>query len=227
MGQKRDLRRVDGVATRVLSSLDSWRSLANLPLAWIVRLSDQRELVQADVAAWLSVLHSDDGAHGAHSLLYAFSEFRSLYYHRLSNGNATGALASRLARHIWKPTSGLTISTREIGGGLFIAHGHATCLAAEQIGRNCWIHHGVTLGWDYRASRGPIIGDGVFIGTGAAVLGEVTVGDGARIGANAVVLCDVPAGATAVGAPARILPAAEAATVTDADLLALREGLLD
>jgi serine O-acetyltransferase len=63
----------------------------------------------------------------------------------------------------------------------------------------------VTVGWDYRGARRPIIGDNVFIGAGAKVLGAVTVGDGARIGANAVVVCDVPAGATAVGVPARIV----------------------
>jgi serine O-acetyltransferase len=54
--------------------------------------------------------------------------------------------------------------------------------------------------WDF-----PEIGDGVFIGAGARVLGDVRVGDGAKIGANAVVIHDVPAGATAVGIPARVL----------------------
>ena len=53
--------------------------------------------------------------------------------------------------------------------------------------------------------RGPVIGDRVFIGTGAKVLGAITVGDDARIGANAVVIEDVPAGATVVGAPARVV----------------------
>ena len=63
----------------------------------------------------------------------------------------------------------------------------------------------MTVGWDYRGDRRPIIGDDVFIGAGAKILGAVTIGDGARIGANAVVVCDVPAGATAVGVPARIV----------------------
>jgi serine O-acetyltransferase len=51
----------------------------------------------------------------------------------------------------------------------------------------------------------PIIGDDVFIGAGARVLGPVTIGNRASIGANAVVLTDVPPGATAVGVPARII----------------------
>lgn len=51
----------------------------------------------------------------------------------------------------------------------------------------------------------PIVGDHVSIGAGAALLGDITVGDGAVIGANSVVLASVPAGATVVGAPARVV----------------------
>ena len=56
----------------------------------------------------------------------------------------------------------------------------------------------------------PVIGSGVRIGAGAKVLGKVTVGDHAKIGANAVVLRDVPAGWTAVGVPARLVPPSSA-----------------
>jgi serine O-acetyltransferase len=199
--------RADALSARILAALEQARALSVVPVAWARSLSDQQELIDRDVAQWLEVLGVNDGEHGLHSLLYAFGEFRALYYHRLSHGNATGALAGRLLRRLWKPIEGLELTTPEIGSGLFIAHGHATCIAAARIGRNCYIHHGVTIGWDYRGGRAPLIGDGVFFGTGAVVLGEVTVGDGARIGANAVVLCDVPPGATAVGSPARIIPA--------------------
>jgi serine O-acetyltransferase len=51
----------------------------------------------------------------------------------------------------------------------------------------------------------PIIGNNVYIGVGAKILGGIRIGDGAKIGANAVVLCDIPDGATAVGIPAKIL----------------------
>jgi serine O-acetyltransferase len=71
------------------------------------------------------------------------------------------------------------------------------------IGPNCLIFQQVTLG---HAGGTPRIGGHVDIGAGAKVLGPITVGDHARIGANAVVLTDVPAGATAVGIPARIIP---------------------
>jgi serine O-acetyltransferase len=168
-----------------------------------VRLSDQQRLVAADTAYWLETLGANDGRHGLHSLLYAFREFRALYYHRLSSGNGAGALAAYLARSIWRPTETLTIDTAEIGPGLFIAHGQGSCLAAAKIGSRCHVHQWVTIGWDYKSDGLPIIGDDVFIGAGAVILGKVTIGDGARIGANAVVIDDVPAGTTAVGAPAR------------------------
>jgi serine O-acetyltransferase len=63
----------------------------------------------------------------------------------------------------------------------------------------------VTIGFT-RPEERPVLGDDVFVYAGAKVLGDLTVGDGARVGANAVVLDDVPAGATAVGVPARIRP---------------------
>jgi serine O-acetyltransferase len=92
----------------------------------------------------------------------------------------------------------------EIGGGLYIAHPIGTVVAPRRIGRNCSIIAAVTIGmrneWEF-----PTIGDRVFIGAGARILGGVVIGDGAQIGANAVVIGDIPAGATAVGIPARVL----------------------
>jgi serine O-acetyltransferase len=68
------------------------------------------------------------------------------------------------------------------------------------------LEHQVTIGAERRLS--PTIGDDVFIGAGAKVIGAVHVGDRARVGANAVVVNDVPADHTAVGIPARTLPRA-------------------
>lgn len=92
----------------------------------------------------------------------------------------------------------------DIGGGLYIAHPIGTVVAPQRIGRNCTIVAAVTIGmrneWEF-----PVIGDDVFIGAGARVLGGITIGDRARIGANAVVTRDVPVGATVVGIPARVV----------------------
>ena len=100
---------------------------------------------------------------------------------------------------------GLEISAgANIGGGLYIAHPNGTVIFAQEIGENCSIIANVTIGmrneWAF-----PRIGNNVFIGAGARVLGGIHVGDGAVIGANAVVIHDVPAGATVVGIPARVI----------------------
>src|SRR5688572_1443974 len=86
-------------------------------------------------------------------------------------------------------------------GGI-VVHGNAV------IGNGCRLRQGVTLGIKSMDDLGvaPRLGFGVDVGAGAKILGYVVVGDYATIGANAVVLKDVPAGATAVGTPARVLP---------------------
>jgi serine O-acetyltransferase len=192
------------MAAKVMSAADKWRAVLLLPFAWAIGVSDQKEMIEADVRRWLSAFNAQEGGHGLHSLLYAFTEFRSLVYWRLQCGNPAGALLARVMRKLWRPTEGLLISTEQIGPGLFIAHGYGTTLAAERIGSNCYVHQGVTIGWDYRSRRSPVIGNDVFVGAGAVILGGVTIGDNAKIGANSVVLSDVPTGATAVGAPARL-----------------------
>lgn len=70
-------------------------------------------------------------------------------------------------------------------------------------GRNVWLESGVVIG-DNRGKY-PVLGNDIFVGSGAKIIGGVTLGDGARVGANAVVLHDVPAGVTVVGIPARPL----------------------
>jgi serine O-acetyltransferase len=77
-----------------------------------------------------------------------------------------------------------------------------------EIGDDCIIRAGVVLGIvaPDQAGGAPRLGKRVDVGVGAVLLGPITVGDGAVIGANAVVRCDVPAGALAVGVPARIVP---------------------
>ena len=203
--------RADPGAARLRARLSVWRCYASGPLQLAARLSDQRDMIDADVRRWCDVLQVPSGPRALAQLLYAFPEFRAVFYHRLARGNPTGALLGAVGRRVWKPVRGLDLLTERIGPGLFVSHGHGTVLSAEVIGDDLWVHQGVTIGWDYRGDRLPRIGSRVFVGAGAKILGAVTIGDGARIGANAVVLCDVPAGATAVGVPARVLPAAAAA----------------
>ena len=74
-------------------------------------------------------------------------------------------------------------------------------------GDDCQLYHGVTLGGvgSQEVKRHPTLEDGVYVGSGAKCLGNITLGQNCRVGANAVVLKDVPKYATAVGVPARII----------------------
>ncbi len=92
----------------------------------------------------------------------------------------------------------------DVGGGLYIAHPIGTVVSAECIGENCTIIAGVTIGLR-GTHRFPRIGNNVFIGAGARILGDIDIGDDAVIGANAVVINDIPAGGTAVGIPAKVI----------------------
>lgn len=92
----------------------------------------------------------------------------------------------------------------EFGPGLVILHSHGTVInKAVRGGANVTLENGITLGAEKGAS--PKLGDNVFVGAGARVIGGVRVGSRARIGANGVVLEDVPEDATAVGVPARVV----------------------
>jgi serine O-acetyltransferase len=110
-------------------------------------------------------------------------------------------------RHrFWSAVTGADIPlTSQIGGGLLSPHPNGIVVHPDaRIGVNCLIFQQVTIGTG--DARGvPEIAGHVDIGAGARILGRVRIGPHARIGANAVVLADVPAGATAVGVPARQL----------------------
>ena len=93
-----------------------------------------------------------------------------------------------------------------IGKRLFIDHGFGVVIGETAIvGDDVLIYHGVTLGGVSTSSgkRHPTIGDGVMIGCGAKISGDIVIGDNAKIGANAVVLCDVAPDTTLVGIPAK------------------------
>jgi len=104
-------------------------------------------------------------------------------------------------------TTGVSLPAHaRIGKGFYIGHfGNIIIHPDTVMGERCSISHGVTIGVLGGDRPGvPRLGNDVYVGSGAKILGPVTIGDGAVIGANAVVVKDVPAGATAVGVPARI-----------------------
>jgi serine O-acetyltransferase len=101
-------------------------------------------------------------------------------------------------------------ATAQIGPGLFIAHtGYIVLASGVRMGRHCTLAHGVTIGHAGGGERGaeelPVIGDRVYVGPGAAIIGGVSVGDDALIGVGAIVTRSVPPRGVAAGNPARVI----------------------
>jgi len=104
---------------------------------------------------------------------------------------------------------GISVPCNSCGKGLYLVHyGSVTINQKSVIGENCRIYNNVvigTLGAGYGEGKCPVIGNNVFIGSNACILGGVKVGDNAVIGAGAIVIKDVPADCTVAGVPARII----------------------
>ncbi|MDI1261174.1 hypothetical protein [Aquabacterium sp.] len=101
--------------------------------------------------------------------------------------------------------NGCVIGTKaSFGPGFVLIHPIGVVInSSVRGGRDVWLESGVVIG-DNRG-QSPRLGNGVFVGSGAKIIGGLTIGDDVRIGANAVVTKDVDAGVTAVGIPARAL----------------------
>ena len=93
------------------------------------------------------------------------------------------------------------------GSGLYINHFGSIFIGAVTVGENCNLAHEVTLGVGGRGDKKglPTLGNRVYVGPGAKIIGKITIGDDVAIGANAVVTKSVPDCAVVVGSPARII----------------------
>ncbi|TCJ19507.1 serine O-acetyltransferase [Parasulfuritortus cantonensis] len=159
------------------------------------------------------VFDRDPAARTFFEVLTTYPGLHAILMHRFAHALWNWRLKwlARLSSHIARWLTGIEIHPGAcIGRRVFIDHGMGVVIGeTAEVGDDCTLYHGVTLGgtsWQ-KGKRHPTLGTGVIIGAGAKVLGPITLGAGAKVGSNAVVVKDVPAGATAVGIPARILDA--------------------
>jgi len=161
---------------------------------------DVRVVLQRDPAArnWLEVVLLYPGLH-------------AIWAHRLSHWLWTHGLCP-IARWVSQLARGLTgveiHPGATIGRGFFIDHGMGIVIGeTTEIGRNCSLYQGVTLGGvTFRTGkRHPTLEDDVVVGAGAKILGDILIGAGSRIGANAVVVKPVPPNSVVVGVPGQVL----------------------
>jgi serine O-acetyltransferase len=189
------------------------RRVCVAPLVLALRVSDQQTVIHDDLVRWKQLRFDRPGAPAppmsdpamVRVFTAAYREFRNVFYYRLEAGNVAGMVLAKIARRVWRPLATFDIACDDVGPGLVVRHGYSTILTAERIGANCFAHQGVTVGWRDENSRPPVLGDDVYLGAGAKVLGPITLGDGVMVGANAVVIEDVPPGCTVAGVPARVV----------------------
>ena len=158
-----------------------------------------------------SIFDRDPAARSTLEIVTCYPGVHAMLFHRLAHRlwNWHFYWLARFISHISRFLTGIEIHPgATIGRRFFIDHGMGVVIGETAIIEDdVTLYHGVTLGgtsWN-KGRRHPTLKSGVVIGAGAKVLGPITVGAGARVGSDAVVVKDVPAGATAVGNPARII----------------------
>lgn len=162
-----------------------------------------RRIMDREVADWMKVLplpKGGDAFQNAILLMSTLPEFIFLLYYRYRIWEFNPI------RLIYRAQL-MSMSCPKVGEGLVIQHGFGTRIGCSEMGRNCQVWQGVTIGKSRSGLNEPrpVIGNNVKICAGAMVLGGITIGDNVTIGAASVVLKSVPAGCTVVGNPARIV----------------------
>lgn len=158
-----------------------------------------------------NIQKKDPAANSLITVILLYPGFRAIVNHRIAHFLFSHKLffISRLISQISRHKTGIEIHPgATIGKRLYIDHGMGIVIGETAIiGDNCTIYHGVTLGGTKsdKTKRHPTIKNGVLIGCGSKVLGDITIGNDVKIGANSVVLKDIEDNKTVVGVPGEIV----------------------
>ncbi|MCX5847656.1 MAG: serine O-acetyltransferase [Deltaproteobacteria bacterium] len=165
------------------------------------------ETIKEDVQ---TVFKKDPAARSMIEVITCYPGLHAIWIHRIAHylWQKKWCFCARLLSHINRFLTGIEIHPgATIGRRFFIDHGSGVVIGeTTEIGDDVLIYQGVILGGVtlQKKKRHPTVGNNVLIGSGTIVLGPILIGDGARIGAASLVIHDVPAGAIAVGVPARL-----------------------
>ncbi|KAH7428416.1 hypothetical protein KP509_09G000500 [Ceratopteris richardii] len=174
-------------------------------------LRSSRKLIESIYADLKAIKEKDPACTSYCHCILNFKGFQACQSYRVSHylwGRGRKTLACVLQSRISEVFDVDIHPAAKIGKGVLFDHATGVVIGETAVvGDNVSILHGVTLGGTGKqgGDRHPKIQDGVLIGAGASIIGNVIVGEGAKIGAGAVVLMDIPSKTTAVGCPARLV----------------------
>ena len=160
---------------------------------------------------WRACFERDPAARNWLEVLLCYPGFHAIFWHRFIHPlyNIGVPVLPRVMSHAVRFFTGIEIHPgAKIDSGFFIDHGMGVVIGeTAEIGRDCTLYQGVTLGGTslLREKRHPTLGDGVVVGAGAKIIGAVVVGANAKIAAGAVVVKPVPPDSTVVGVPGRVV----------------------
>ncbi len=170
--------------------------------------SDTVEMVKTDIKA---TKERDPAARSTLEVMLLYPGIHAIAAHRIAHRlHKSGCFfTARAISQAARFATGIEIHpAATIGKGLMIDHGMGVVIGeTAEIGNNCTIYQGVTLGGTGKdiGKRHPTLGNNVMVGAGAKVLGPLKIGDNSKVAANAVVLAEIPDDSTAVGIPARVV----------------------
>ena len=170
------------------------------------------EELKDDVRA---VKERDPAAKSTVEVMLTYSGLHAVLAYRISHKlyKKNHFLSARMVSQSARFLTGIEIHPgATIGKGLFIDHGSGVVIGeTAEIGDNCTLYQGVTLGGTGKdvGKRHPTLGNNVMVGSGAKILGPFKIGDNCKVAANAVVLKEIPPNCTAVGIPAKVVKRGE------------------
>jgi serine O-acetyltransferase len=173
-----------------------------------------------------TVFERDPAARGVMEIILCYPGFHAVLLHRVAHRLYSGGwyTLARMVSQFSRSLTGIEIHPgARIGRRFFIDHGMGVVIGeTSEIGDDVLLYQGVTLGGTGKdtGKRHPTIGNGVVIGTGAKILGNIRIGDHVKVGAGSVVVRPVPERSTVVGVPGRVVGA------VDTDLSSLEHGKL-